>query len=158
MADQEGPSLCQGHSLFYKSIANTSSGLSWTLVSVKGAPKIKFIHMHTILLNDTELFKETICVKELQNKLSSDGQKSTPQMPYKSLAFAEPKRRKKNPTADESCLSFFYTQNNSRDCTVELARTQLPTAGPSSLAPAARFVHSKWTSSKLWDSFRGLCC
>lgn len=29
-------------------------------------------------------------------------------MSYKSLASGEPKRRKKTPTADESCLSFFY--------------------------------------------------
>lgn len=56
--------------LLYKSIANTSSGLAQTLVSVKGASKFEFICVHTILLNDTELSKET---KELQGKLSGDG-------------------------------------------------------------------------------------
>lgn len=81
--------------LFYKPIANTSSGLSQTLISVKEPSKIKFIHVHTILMNDTELFKEAVCVKELQNRLSGDGQKSTPQMPYMSSAFGEPKRTKK---------------------------------------------------------------
>lgn len=50
-----------------------SSQLAQTLVSVKGASKIKFIHVHSTLLNDTELFKETVCIKELQEKLSGGG-------------------------------------------------------------------------------------
>lgn len=73
--------------------------------------------------------------------------KALPKCPTNAFwASGEPKRRKHNSWSILFRLFLYPKQFKG------------PTARPSSLAPAARFLHSKCSSSKLWGSFWGLCC